>query len=80
MNKLRDEIEHEQRVTIEVESWLRDRNKYLTTLRKGNSEKDDCKEEEIMKRGDRNWLSYTWSMLLVFVTWLMFRMARKTKR
>ena len=29
MNKLRDEIEHEQRVTIEVESWLRDRNQVL---------------------------------------------------
>ena len=32
---LKIELEHEQRVTMEVESWLRDRNAFLTQLHQG---------------------------------------------
>ena len=39
-DKIKNEIEHEQRVTMEVESWLRDRNKHLKKLHEGNV----CKE------------------------------------
>ena len=34
-DSLKIEIEHEQRVTMEVESWLKDRNVHLTKLHQG---------------------------------------------
>ena len=31
-DRLKNELEHEQRITLEVESWLRDRQAYLNQL------------------------------------------------
>ena len=53
MNRLRTEIAHEQRVNMEVESWLRDRHTFLTNLHAYWTKKlrDDvaAKEAELQK-------------------------------
>ena len=63
MNRLRTEIAHEQRVNMEIESWLRDRHTFLTNLHAHWTRKlrDDvsAKETELQKlknerEADRN--------------------------
>ena len=56
MNRLKTEIAHENRVNMEVESWLKDRNTYLTSLHhfwtKKLNEDVPAKEAELQKLKD----------------------------
>ena len=56
MNRLKTEIAHENRVNMEVESWLKDRNTYLTNVHKYWTKKlnEDvpAKEAELQKLKD----------------------------
>ena len=56
MNRLKTEIAHENRVNMEVESWLKDRNTYLTSLHhfwtKKLNEDVPAKESELQKLKD----------------------------